>query len=108
MSKAVEPLRYGATSILGAIFVVGYIVSGRVLRKWMPIFIYAFPVTLIGAIILIPASYFFEHEFSDLEQLDGFKRLLTVVSPCVNCGLLSHTGLNTCLRYMPPLVVSPV
>ena len=27
----------------GAVFVVGYIVVGRVLRTWMPIFLYAFP-----------------------------------------------------------------
>ena len=49
-------------AFLGAIFVVGYIVSGRVLRKWMPIFIYAFPVTLIGAILLIPGSMILEDE----------------------------------------------
>ncbi len=95
-------------AFLGAIFVVGYIVSGRVLRKWMPIFIYAFPVTLIGAIILIPASYFFEHEFSDFGAVGWIQAdyLPWFLALALIAGLLGHTGLNTCLRYMPPLVVS--
>jgi len=35
-------------AFFGAIFVVGYIISGRILREWMPIFLYAFPVTLLA------------------------------------------------------------
>ena len=50
-------------AFMGAVFVVGYLVSGRILRKWMPIFLYAFPVTLIGALLLIPASYAVEMIF---------------------------------------------
>ena len=38
----------------GAITVVGYIVAGRILREWMPVFVYAVPVTLLGGILLIP------------------------------------------------------
>ena len=95
-------------AFLGALFVVGYIVSGRVLRKWMPIFLYAFPVTLIGACLLIPASFLFEEEFLEFgmfgwieaEYISWFLALALIA------GLLGHTGLNTCLRYMPPLVVS--
>ena len=40
----------------GAITVVGYIVAGRILREWMPVFVYAVPVTLLGGILLIPFS----------------------------------------------------
>ena len=95
-------------AFLGAVFVVGYIVSGRVLRKWMPIFLYAFPVTLIGALILIPASYLLEDDFSSMGafgwiQAEYFWWFLALA---LIAGLLGHTGLNTCLRYMPPLVVS--
>ena len=95
-------------AFLGAVFVVGYIVSGRILRKWMPIFIYAFPVTLIGALLLIPASYVIEpdyHKFGVLGWVEGeyFRWFLALA---LIAGLLGQTGLNTCLRYMPPLVVS--
>ena len=95
-------------AFMGAVFVVGYLVSGRVLRKWMPIFIYAFIVTLIGAILLIPASWAIESEFSqygvfgwlDDEFLPWFLALALIA------GILGHTGLNTCLRYTSPLVIS--
>ena len=95
-------------AFLGAVFVVGYLISGRVLRKWMPIFVYAFPVTLIGAILLIPASLILEPTSADLgivgwldmDYLPWFLALALIA------GILGHTGLNTCLRYTPPLVVS--
>lgn len=95
-------------AFMGAVFVVGYLVSGRVLRKWMPIFIYAFIVTLIGAVILIPASWAIESEFSkygvfgwtESEFFSWFLALALIA------GILGHTGLNTCLRYTSPLVIS--
>lgn len=97
-----------ALAFSGAVFVVGYIVVGRVLRDWMPIFLYAFPVTLIGAVVLVPLSYLIEPEFSQFGAfgwLDGaffgWFLLLALIA-----GLLGHTGLNTCLRYISPLVVS--
>ncbi len=43
-------------AFLGAIFLVLYLLCGRVLREWMPVFIYAFPVTFIGALVLLPIS----------------------------------------------------
>ena len=92
----------------GAVFVVGYIVIGRVLRAWMPIFLYAFPVTLISALVLIPVSWMLEPNYSDFGVLGwsdpayfGWFLLLACFA-----GLLGHTGLNTCLRYISPLVVS--
>ncbi len=95
-------------AFMGAVFVVGYLVSGRVLRKWMPIFIYAFIVTIIGALLLIPASWILEPKFSDFgvfgwtssEYLPWFLALALIA------GILGHTGLNTCLRYTSPLVIS--
>ena len=92
----------------GAVFVVGYIVVGRILRTWLPIFLYAFPVTLIGALLLLPISWLFETSFASFGVFgwtDGeffvWFLLLALVA-----GLLGHTGLNTCLRYISPLIVS--
>ena len=92
----------------GAVFVVGYIVVGRILRTWLPIFLYAFPVTLLAALLLIPLSWLIEPEFASYGVVgwtDGeffiWFLLLALVA-----GLLGHTGLNTCLRYISPLIVS--
>lgn len=95
-------------AFMGAVFVVGYLVSGRVLRKWMPIFIYAFIVTLIGAIILIPASWVMESEFSKYGVFGwtGSEFFLWFLALALIAGVLGHTGLNTCLRYTSPLVIS--
>ncbi len=97
-----------ALAFSGAVFVVGYIVVGRILRTWMPIFLYAFPVTLVASLLLLPASWFMEEGFSEYgafgwatSPLLGWFVLLALVA-----GLLGHTGLNTCLRYISPLVVS--
>ena len=100
---------YGdALAFTGGIFVVGYIICGRILRQWMPIFLYAFPVTLLGGVLLIPASYLLEPQFSELgifgwadRQFLPWFLLLAAIA-----GFLGHTGLNTCLRYVSPLVVS--
>ena len=60
-------------SFISAMFVVGYIVSGRILRKWMPIFIYVFPVTLIGALLLFPHRMLSSQIITNLAYLDGLK-----------------------------------
>ena len=92
----------------GAVFVVGYIVVGRILRTWLPIFLYAFPVTAIGALLLIPFSWKFEQGFTDFGVVgwidDEFFRYFLLLA--LIAGVLGHTGLNTCLRYISPLIVS--
>ncbi len=89
----------------GAVTVVGYIVAGRVLREWMPVFVYAFPVTAIASLLLIPVSIFMgegESAFGWIEShLIGWFILLAFIA-----GILGHTGLNTVLKYVHPLVVS--
>lgn len=92
----------------GAVFVVGYIVVGRILRTWLPIFLYAFPVTLIASVLLLPFSWQFEKGFGEYGAVGWIDSeffiwflLLALVA-----GLLGHTGLNTCLRYISPLIVS--
>ena len=95
-------------AFMGAVFVVGYLVSGRVLRQWMPIFIYAFIVTLIGAVLLIPASWAIESEFSQFGVFGWTKSEFFpwFLALALIAGILGHTGLNTCLRYTSPLVIS--
>lgn len=95
-------------ALLGAFTVVGYIVCGRILRAWMPIFLYAFPVTLLAAVLLLPASMLVENDFANygvFGWLDaaffGWFLALALIA-----GLLGHTGLNTCLKYFSPLVIS--
>ena len=92
----------------GAVFVVGYIVVGRILRTWLPIFLYAFPVTLIAALLLLPFSWMIDPRFATFgvfgwTEADYFIWFLLLA---LAAGLLGHTGLNTCLRYISPLIVS--
>lgn len=89
----------------GAVAVVGYIVAGRILREWMPVFIYAFPVTAIASLVLIPVSMLMgenQTAFGWIESdLLGWFILLAFIA-----GILGHTGLNTVLKHVHPLVVS--
>ena len=89
----------------GAITVVGYIVAGRILREWMPVFVYAVPVTLLGGILLIPFSILMGESTSAIgwveSDLLGWFILLAFLA-----GIVGHTGLNACLRWLRPLTVS--
>ncbi len=95
-------------AFLGAVFVVGYIVCGRILRNWMPLFLYAFPVTLIGGLLLIPASWLLESEYSKFGAFGyfGHETLVWFVLLAFIAGILGHTGLNYCLKYVSPLLIS--
>ena len=95
-------------AFFGAVFVVGYFVCGRILREWMPLFVYAFPVTLIGGLLLIPASYLLESKFSSLGAFGYFTHstLWWFLLLAFIAGILGHTGLNYCLKYVSPLLIS--
>ena len=95
-------------AFLGAVFVVGYIVCGRILREWMPLFIYAFPVTLLGGLFLLPASMLLEADYSNYGAFGyiGHETLLWFVLLAFIAGILGHTGLNYCLKYVSPLLIS--
>ncbi|MEE2985681.1 MAG: DMT family transporter [Candidatus Thermoplasmatota archaeon] len=89
----------------GAVTVVGYIVAGRILREWMPVFVYAVPVTLLAAILLIPASILMGESTSavgwvESDLLNWFLLLAFLA------GIVGHTGLNACLRWLRPLTIS--
>ena len=95
-------------AFLGAVFVVGYIVCGRILREWMPLFIYAFPVTLLGGLFLLPASMLLEADYSNYGAFGyiGHETLVWFVLLAFIAGILGHTGLNYCLKYVSPLLIS--
>ena len=95
-------------AFLGAVFVVGYIVCGRILREWMPLFIYAFPVTLLGGLLLLPASMLLEADYSNYGAFGyiGHETLVWFVLLAFIAGILGHTGLNYCLKYVSPLLIS--
>ena len=101
-------------AFMGAVTYVGYLTAGRVLRKWLPIFLYAFPVTFISALMLMLWSMFTENSdfsFSAISGMLGWANMVflpLIFLIALGPGLLGHTGLNTCLRWMPPLIISVV
>ena len=101
-------------AFMGAVTYVGYLSAGRILRTWMPIFLYAFPVTLISAILLIFWSILVENttpSLGDVTSIFGWSSMVFlpfVILLAIGPGLIGHTGLNTCLRWMSPLIISVV
>ena len=104
-----------AAAFLGAIAIVGYLAAGRVLRgdKNMPLFLYAFPVTLIAAILLTIHSVFTEGSNFDSAIIDtsvfgwtDITWIFLVGYLALGPGLAGHTGINACLKWLPPLVIS--
>ena len=89
----------------GAITVVGYIVAGRILREWMPVFVYAVPVTLLGGILLIPFSILMGESTSAIGWIES-DLLSWFILLAFLAGIVGHTGLNACLRWLRPLTVS--
>ena len=100
-------------AFIGAIAIVGYLVAGRVLREWMPLFIYAFPVTLIASILLGLSSIAIEGTslggLPAVSSLFGWSDILwlpAIAYLAIGPGLIGHTGINGVLRWFPPLVIS--
>ncbi len=58
-------------AFLGAVTVVGYLAIGRMVRGWMPLFLYAFPVTLVSAIALTAWAIFSEGLTFNLDDMTG-------------------------------------
>ena len=74
----------------------------------MPLFLYAFPVTLLGGLLLIPASMLLEADYSQYGAFGyiGHETLVWFVLLAFIAGILGHTGLNYCLKYVSPLLIS--
>jgi drug/metabolite transporter (DMT)-like permease len=97
-----------AVAFLGAIAIIGYLYCGKNLRSWMPLFMYAFPVTLLSSVLLGMAAlvdgaslrsvvfgYFSDWEWTLYVLYVGFVP-----------GILGHTAINYVIKHVSPLVVS--
>ena len=99
-------------AFLGAVTVVGYLAIGRMVRGWMPLFLYAFPVTLVSAVALTAWAIFSEGLTFNLDDMTGafgwisVTWILYVGYLALGPGLLGHTGINAVLRWIPPLTIS--
>ncbi|MBU03452.1 MAG: hypothetical protein CMA58_00485 [Euryarchaeota archaeon] len=104
-------------AFMGAVTVVGYMFIGRHLRskRQMPVFVYAFPVTFGAGIWLAFSALIFEPvSISDTvpeSELFGWMDsvwLLWVFYLSLGPGLAGHTGINTVLKWFPPILISVV
>ena len=101
-----------AAAFLGAVAGAAYLAVGRILRSGskIPLFIYAFPVTTVSAIILTLLSVSIESPAPAIDSHPlgwiGSDYFLTVVALAFGAGLLGHTGLNSALRWLPPIIIS--
>jgi len=101
------------SSLGGAVAMVGYLGVGARLRgAAMPLFVYAMPVTGVGAAALSAASMAVESTrllgageggvFGWLGSHYWWKVLYLATGP----GLLGHTGFNLLLTWLTPLTIS--
>ena len=126
---------YGDVLSLGAAAaIIGYMLVGHKLRQWMPLFLYAFPVTFTAAVVLAMSSVVGEGTklfcgteeggagvgggsqsrssgdapavFAVFGWLCDTRSFAVTTYLAVGPGLVGHTGYNGVLRYISPLAVS--
>ena len=102
-----------------AVFFVGYIIIGAHLRRWLPIFLYATPVTGFAALLLSIAAVTVDkaHWLSSGDQAGGQHHglfgwlidtayLPKILYLALVPGIVGHTGFNAVLKWMPALLVT--
>ena len=102
----------GDTLSLGAAFyIVGYMLVGADVRRWMPLCMYAGPVTAVAAVCTGVVSYLTE-ETEHAGGIVGWAfggvavNFIVTMYLAVVPGLVGHTGYNAVLKHISPLVVS--
>ena len=101
-------------AFIGAVTIVGYLAIGRMVRGWMPLFMYAFPVTFVAAVFLTIWAMVTEDLVFNFNSISGafgwfsFAWLVYIGYLAIGPGLLGHTGINAVLRWIPPLIISMV
>ena len=112
-------------SLGAAVAIIGYMHIGSELRKTMPLFLYAFPVTATSAAFSSFAAVVVGEPLSVatrgaetvvLGDVFGWalawpprvlwRRFAVVAYLALGPGLIGHTGYNAALRHVSPLVVS--
>ena len=102
-------------AFFGAVTVVGYLFIGRHLRskRSIPVFVYAFPVTLLAGMMLAASSIGIEGtsltgSVAESSMLGWGEAawIPWVAYLSLGPGLCGHTGINTILRWIPPIIVS--
>eukprot|EP00192_Tetraselmis_astigmatica_P011905 CAMPEP_0117657192 /NCGR_PEP_ID=MMETSP0804-20121206/5201_1 /TAXON_ID=1074897 /ORGANISM="Tetraselmis astigmatica, Strain CCMP880" /LENGTH=418 /DNA_ID=CAMNT_0005463633 /DNA_START=448 /DNA_END=1704 /DNA_ORIENTATION=+ len=99
-------------SFVAAVAIAGYLSCGSKLREWMPLFVYALPVTGVAALLLSLSAMLGEH--TELFQsgsigmfgwaASGYWWKVVYLAACP--GLLGHTAFNVLLKWMSPLVIA--
>ncbi len=100
-------------AIIGAVAVVGYLIAGRTLRQWMPLFLYTVPVTGVAAILLGIMSMIIEGSTFSMSQEDisifgwmSSSWIIYVLFLAAFPGIVGHAGISAVLRWFPPIIVS--
>lgn len=102
-------------ALSASVAVIPYLLIGRKLRSWMPLFIYAAPVTLLAACqltlaaIIVEGSNFFTVGSGGVFGWMGSMHFLPFVLYLGFVpGIIGHTGINALLKYMHPLIIALV
>ncbi|KAG9400793.1 hypothetical protein AC1031_010232 [Aphanomyces cochlioides] len=102
-----------AAALLGALAILLYLEGGAGCRKWMPLFVYALPVTAIAALELAIASLVFEgtsvwglEPTSLLGFLGDGRSFGLAFGAAAVSGILGHTCANLAVKFASPLVIS--
>eukprot|EP01133_Synstelium_polycarpum_P014261 gene14261-16833_t len=113
-TTGVKPTVFGDfLALLGAVCIVFYLFAGQNLRSWLSLYLYAFPVTFTGSILLSIGSAIFEDNPIPKEgqsfgvfgwMSPGFIWITLYVA--FFPGIIGHTGVNAIIKYVEPVVIS--
>jgi drug/metabolite transporter (DMT)-like permease len=99
-------------SLFGAISIIGYLHAGRYVRSWMPVFMYALPVTAVSAVVLTICAVLIEKTSwagAGARAVFGYWRsgvFWYILYLALGPGIVGHTGFNFLLRFVSPFLVS--
>jgi drug/metabolite transporter (DMT)-like permease len=102
MTAGVRPLLGDLLALLGAIFVAGYMLIGRSLRRTLPLLTYVFPVYLAAAVTLGLVCLVTGTPLGPFRPEIWLLLLLLAVVPQV----IGHSLLNWSLKHLKTYVVA--
>lgn len=101
-------------AFIGAVAVCIYLVIGKSVRSWLPIWLYVFPVIGFASLTCLIFALFDDKDpstwsgmtNSSIFGLFSKEYILYAMYLGIGPGIFGHTMINTLLRYISPLVVS--